>query len=109
MPTYDYVCDSCGHSFEEFQSMTASPLVECPSCGTPSLRRLITGGTGVIFKGNGFYVNDSRSKGENSKKEKKEPAAATSEAGKTGDSSSSSGSGTSDGATSKSASDQKSA
>jgi putative FmdB family regulatory protein len=61
MPTYDYQCEQCGHTFETFQSMRDDPLVDCPACSTPNLRRLITGGTGVIFKGSGFYVNDSRS------------------------------------------------
>ena len=62
MPTYDYECRYCGHSFETFQSMSDDPLTLCPECGKEQLRRLISGGTGVIFKGSGFYVNDSRSK-----------------------------------------------
>ncbi|WP_103680196.1 FmdB family zinc ribbon protein [Alkalispirochaeta sphaeroplastigenens] len=62
MPNYDYQCRSCGHTFETFQSMSADALVDCPSCEKPELRRLITGGTGVIFKGSGFYVTDSKSK-----------------------------------------------
>lgn len=60
MPTYDYQCDGCGHTFEAFQPMRDDPLTDCPECGAPELRRLISGGTGVIFKGSGFYVNDSR-------------------------------------------------
>lgn len=59
MPTYDYECRSCGHEFEAFQSMSADPLKECPQCGG-DLRRLIGGGSGVLFKGSGFYINDSR-------------------------------------------------
>jgi len=62
MPTYDYECRTCGHSFETFQSMSDDSLTICPECGKPQLRRLISGGTGVIFKGSGFYVNDSRKK-----------------------------------------------
>lgn len=61
MPTYDYECSKCGHLFDAFQSMSDEPLVKCPSCGRNSLRRLIGGGLGVIFKGSGFYVTDSRS------------------------------------------------
>ena len=61
MPTYDYVCDACGHSFEEFQSMTAKPLKKCPECGKAKLRRLIGTGAGIIFKGGGFYETDYRS------------------------------------------------
>ncbi len=60
MPTYDYQCDHCGHIFETMQSMKDAPLSVCPECSTAALRRLISGGTGVIFKGSGFYVNDSR-------------------------------------------------
>ena len=59
MPTYEYECLSCGKSFEAFQSMSEAPLAACPSCGK-KVRRVIHGGTGVIFKGSGFYVNDSR-------------------------------------------------
>ena len=61
MPTYDYVCDACGHNFEEFQSMTAKPLKKCPECGKAKLRRLIGTGAGIIFKGGGFYETDYRS------------------------------------------------
>lgn len=61
MPNYDYECKSCGHNFEEFQSMSDAPLKKCPSCGKRTLRRLIGGGSGIIFRGSGFYVNDSKS------------------------------------------------
>ena len=57
MPTYEYECKSCSHSFEVFQSMSEQPIKDCPKCGK-EVRRLIFGGTGVIFKGSGFYVND---------------------------------------------------
>ena len=57
MPTYEYECKSCSHSFEVFQSMSDPPLKDCPECGK-EVRRLIFGGTGVIFKGSGFYVTD---------------------------------------------------
>lgn len=59
MPTYEYVCTSCKHSFEIFQSMKDAPLTECPKCGL-GIRRVINGGTGIIFKGSGFYVTDSK-------------------------------------------------
>jgi len=58
MPTYDYECSN-GHQFEYLQSITAEPLAECITCGAP-VRRLIGGGTGIIFKGSGFYVTDSK-------------------------------------------------
>ena len=61
MPTYDYLCESCEHEFEKFQSITANPLKKCPSCGKMKLNRLIGTGAGVIFKGSGFYETDYRS------------------------------------------------
>jgi len=57
MPTYEYECRECSHNFEVFQSMSDEPLKTCPECGK-EIRRLIFGGTGVIFKGSGFYVTD---------------------------------------------------
>ncbi len=63
MPTYDYVCDECGHEFDAFQSIKDDPLTTCPSCSRKALRRIITGGTGVIFRGQGFYVTDSKNGG----------------------------------------------
>jgi len=61
MPTYDYECTACGHQYEQFQSITASPLRKCPACGARKLRRLIGTGGGIIFKGSGFYQTDYRS------------------------------------------------
>jgi putative FmdB family regulatory protein len=61
MPTYDYECESCGHQFEQFQSITARPTRKCPECCKMKLRRLIGAGAGVIFKGSGFYQTDYRS------------------------------------------------
>jgi putative FmdB family regulatory protein len=57
MPTYEYECKSCGHTFDVFQNMSDEPVKICPTCGG-EVRRLIRGGTGVIFKGSGFYVTD---------------------------------------------------
>ncbi len=57
MPTYEYACSHCGHTFEAFQSISEKPLTRCPKCkGT--IRRVIHGGMGVIFKGSGFYTTD---------------------------------------------------
>lgn len=61
MPTYEYVCKSCEHAFEQFQSITAEPLRKCPACGKRALERLIGTGAGVLFKGTGFYETDYRS------------------------------------------------
>jgi len=63
MPTYEYECKSCRYSFEAFQNMMDEPLKTCPKC-SKEIRRLINGGTGVIFKSGGFYVTDkSKSNG----------------------------------------------
>ena len=61
MPTYDYVCDGCGHAFELFQSMTDPVKKTCPECGKKKLRRLIGAGGAIVFKGSGFYKTDYRS------------------------------------------------
>lgn len=58
MPTYQYECDHCQHSFELLQSMMDKKLSDCPSCGQSKLFRLIGSGAGVIFKGSGFYETD---------------------------------------------------
>jgi len=64
MPTYGYKCDSeCGHVFEEFQRITADPLKNCPKCQKDTLKRLIGGGGGIIFKGTGFYCTDYKNNG----------------------------------------------
>jgi len=63
MPTYDYVCQDCGHSFEHFQSMTSDLLKTCPECEKDALKRLIGAGSALIFKGSGFYCTDYKDKG----------------------------------------------
>jgi putative FmdB family regulatory protein len=60
MPTYEYVCDACGHEFERFQKMKDSPERKCPECGRQKARRRISAGGGVLFKGPGFYATDYR-------------------------------------------------
>jgi len=57
MPTYEYVCDSCNFVFEQFQKMIDEPVKNCPDCGK-SVRRVLSGGLGISFKGSGFYSND---------------------------------------------------
>jgi putative FmdB family regulatory protein len=61
MPTYEYICEKCRWQFEQFQSISAKPLVKCPKCNKMGLKRLIGAGAGIIFKGSGFYQTDYRS------------------------------------------------
>src|SRR3954447_284283 len=58
MPTYVYACDSCGNQFERFQSFKDEPLQTCPSCAS-AVRRVFQP-VGIVFKGSGWYVTDSR-------------------------------------------------
>src|SRR5664279_1214703 len=68
MPTYEYVCEKCGHQFEKIQPISAKPLIICPEdlCarkrwGKGKVKRAISTGGGLIFKGSGFYATDYRS------------------------------------------------
>jgi putative FmdB family regulatory protein len=79
MPTYEYVCEKCGHEFEALQSMSAAPLKQCPedvcarkTWGRGRVKKKISSGAGLIFKGSGFYITDYRS--ENYKKSAKSAA-----------------------------------
>jgi len=62
MPTYDYVCGACDHKFERFQKMSDGVLRKCPECGKLKLKRLMGIGSGIIFKGSGFYETDYKRK-----------------------------------------------
>ncbi len=84
MPTYEYQCEACGHSFEKFQSITARPIRKCPACGQRKVKRLIGPGAGVIFRGSGFYQTDYRSDSYRKAAEKDKPADAGA-GGKAGD------------------------
>ena len=57
MPTYNYYCSNCDSHFSYFQKMSELPLNNCENCGG-EVKRLITGGSGLIFKGSGFYLTD---------------------------------------------------
>ena len=61
MPNYDYECTKCGNEFEAFQKMTDKPLSKCPKC-SGKVKRLIGAGSGIIFKGSGFYETDYKKK-----------------------------------------------
>lgn len=60
MPTYEYRCKDCGHTFDAYQAFTDDALSECPKCAG-ALRKLF-GNVGISFKGSGFYKTDSRAK-----------------------------------------------
>jgi putative FmdB family regulatory protein len=60
MPTYEYECQKCGHTFDAFQSIKDAPLKRCPKC-KGKVKRLLGSGAGIIFKGSGFYQTDYRS------------------------------------------------
>lgn len=62
MPTYQYECSACGYAFETMQSMMDKKLKKCPKCGKLKLHRLIGTGSGIIFKGTGFYETDYKRK-----------------------------------------------
>lgn len=86
MPTYEYRCEKCGHEFEAFHSISAAPLKNCPEdlCarkkwGRGKVAKKISAGSGLLFKGGGFYITDYRSEGYK-QAAKKDSAAAKSEA-----------------------------
>ncbi len=68
MPTYEYICESCGHAFEAFQSISAEPIRSCPECGK-TVRRKIGAGVGLLFRGSGFYITDYKKNNGNVKKD----------------------------------------
>jgi putative FmdB family regulatory protein len=78
MPTYDYVCDSCQHEFEAFESIKADPQTVCPECTEPRLRRKIGAGAAILFKGSGFYQTDYRSESYKKRAEADKPASSAS-------------------------------
>ena len=87
MPTYEYLCSKCGHEFEKFQSIADKPLTVCPeelcaqkTWGRGKVKKKISAGAGLIFKGSGFYITDYRSD-KYKEAAKKDSAAATPAAG----------------------------
>jgi putative FmdB family regulatory protein len=80
MPTYEYVCAKCDHAFEVFQSIAEDPLTVCPRdrCAQKRwakgrVKRAISGGAGLLFKGSGFYITDYRSEGYKAAAQKENP------------------------------------
>lgn len=107
MPTYEYVCEKCGHEFEVFQSMKDAPLKVCPKelCpmkewGRGKVKRRIGAGAGLIFKGSGFYITDYRSESYKSAAKKETESAKTTTSSGNGGGSSSTSSGSSSGSSS---------
>ncbi len=76
MPTYTYKCKKCGHAQDEFHAMSAAPRVRCGACGGMCVKQLGIG-SGIIFKGSGFYETDYKKKsgGDGAKKSGSEPKA----------------------------------
>ncbi|MBX7046381.1 MAG: zinc ribbon domain-containing protein [Ignavibacteria bacterium] len=62
MPTYDYKCENCGNEIEVFQSIKDAPLTKCEKCCKDTLKKMVSGGAGLIFKGSGFYLTDYKDK-----------------------------------------------
>ena len=96
MPTYQYACTECGHAFDQFQSFSDDALTQCPEC--QGRLRKIFNAVGVVFKGSGFYRNDSRDK---------KPSALSSESKSDGKSDTTSDSGASSDTKSETKSDKK--
>jgi putative FmdB family regulatory protein len=71
MPTYEYQCGKCGYQFEAFQSIKDAAITTCPECHEEAVQRLISSGSGLIFKGSGFYITDYKSKSDSSSKSSK--------------------------------------
>ncbi|MGI9040606.1 MAG: FmdB family zinc ribbon protein [Gemmatimonadales bacterium] len=76
MPTYEYRCPA-GHAFEKFQKMTEKPRAKCPTCGKAATRQ-ISGGSGLVFRGTGFYITDYGKDGKGPRKPESEKPAAES-------------------------------
>lgn len=58
MPIYEYACEDCGHHFERFQSVQDAPIRQCPQCAGRVHK--IFHPVGIVFKGSGWYITDSR-------------------------------------------------
>jgi len=86
MPTYDYECDACEHTFELFQTISEPVKKKCPECGRMKLRRLFGTGAALLFKGPGFYKTDYRSESyKKGAKAAKKSSESTSSDGKSSD------------------------
>jgi putative FmdB family regulatory protein len=86
MPTYEYKCANCAQLTEAFQKMSDAPLTKCPHCGKDMLERIVTGGAGVLYKGEGWYVTDYSKKSTGGKEPSADAKPAAKPADKSGDS-----------------------
>ncbi|MDX3262682.1 FmdB family zinc ribbon protein [Streptomyces sp. NPDC093228] len=100
MPTYQYQCTECGEGLEAVQKFTDDALTECPNCGG-RLKKVFSA-VGIVFKGSGFYRNDSRGSSSSSSPASSKPSSSASSSGSTSSGSTSSDSGSSSGSTSSS-------
>jgi putative FmdB family regulatory protein len=82
MPTYEYRCPE-GHTFERFQRISEDPVADCPDCGAAA-ERMISGGAGFLFKGDGFYITDYRSEEYKKKAAREKPSEGGSDGGSGG-------------------------
>ena len=82
MPTYAYRCTACGHEFDTVQRFSDDPIKDCPVCAAP-VRRVIQP-VGVVFKGSGWYINDSRKSSGESTTATAKPVKETKDAAKDG-------------------------
>lgn len=86
MPIYEYRCEHCGHELEKMQKISDAPLTDCPECGQPALKKLISA-AGFRLKGGGWYETDFKKSGDKKKNlhdgggEKKDSAAKSDGAG----------------------------
>jgi putative FmdB family regulatory protein len=78
MPTYEYECQKCKKTFEAFQSIKDKPLTKCKFC-SGTVKRLISAGGGIIFKGSGFYATDYRKRDYKEKEKKEKPSSCPSQ------------------------------
>jgi putative FmdB family regulatory protein len=84
MPIYEYICDRCGHEFEEMQRITDDPLDSCPKCARRSVHRLISK-TSFVLKGSGWYVTDYARKGSSAPAPEHSESSAKDHSAKAGD------------------------
>ena len=84
MPIYEYACQKCNHSFDALQKMNADPLTECPECGEPALKKLLSA-PNFRLKGSGWYETDFKTSGKKNLASGSEDSAPTASGDKSSD------------------------